>query len=204
MAVPMLVSPSPLDPMPSDTPLIVTVPDRSPAAEVSTPTRIELLSLAPPARPAIGLPANVALPVAGPKLVLRTSVKAPAGAVLVTVNCCNKPPPIRWFASTTGFGVTPPAASEARLYAAPVKARFWLLVLSKLFSTCTCWPFSAPADVPLKVTLKLPLDVPAASGPKPDTVTPPPESRISVMLPPLTPVCNAPRSAGPPAALVTW
>ena len=45
-----------------------------------------------------------------PKLAFKPSVKAPAGAVLLTVSAWLPAPPTRWLASTTGVGVAPPAA----------------------------------------------------------------------------------------------
>ena len=75
----------------------------------------------------------------------------------------------------------------------------WERVFSKLLTMLTvCVPIGAntPAVPTVTVTLRA-VDAPAAIGPKLPAVTPSPDSRASVMLPPFTAFCTAPRSAGP-------
>ena len=69
------------------------------------------------------------------------SEKPDAGAVLPMLRACDKVPPTRWLASTTGLGVA--AEAHARLKALPVMFSTWPATLSKLLPTATLWPASA-------------------------------------------------------------
>jgi len=75
----------------------------------------------------------------------------------------------------------------------------WLRVLSKLLTIATDWPASGASEpaAATVMTTSRESDPPVASGPQLPAVTPLPDRRGSVMLPPLTLVWIAPRKTGP-------
>ena len=81
----------------------------------------------------------------------------------------------------------------------------WLRVLSKLLTIATDWPASGASEpaAATVMTTSRESDPPVASGPQLPAVTPQPDRRGSVMLPPLAPVWTAPRSAGPVVPVLT-
>ena len=92
--------------------MIVTVPLRAPATLVSTATDMlpEPVLLVPARRPLI-VPVPAALPAFALKLAFRSSLNAPAAAVLAIVSTWLPLPPTRWLARTTGLGAALPAAA---------------------------------------------------------------------------------------------
>ena len=81
----------------------------------------------------------------------------------------------------------------------------WLRVFSKLLTIATDWPVSGASEpaAPTVTTTSRESEPPVASGPQLPAVTPLPERRGSVILPPLTLVWIAPRSAGPVVPVLT-
>src|SRR5215831_17585114 len=193
------VMPRPLVPAPSDANCTVTVSLTLPAAAVLRPTAMLLELLDPAARPAM-LPDDVMRgSLAPPKPALSFSEKPSFGARLAIVSACETTSPTWTLPNATGATVF----GCARRYAAAPGARpnvtTWLRVFSKLLTIATACPVngaSAPA-VPTVTTTSRESELPVASGPQLPAVTPLPERRGSVMLPPLTVVWSAPRSAGP-------
>ncbi len=147
----------------------MTLPVFAPAVAVD---RLAVIAdaLLPPAIRCVMLPADEAAPVDATNAALRSSLNAPVAAVLRTVNAWPSVPPTRVLPSDAlGDGV---AAPTAALYAAaPLPSAMFSVCserLSKLFAMWTAWPdigASRPACVAVKVTPRLPLFAPAATGP---------------------------------------
>ncbi len=79
---------------------------------MSTPTFIALLLFAPASSPLMLAPLLLAAPVLMPKRAFRSSLNAPAVAVLATVSDASLEAPTCWFATVTvGAGVVLPTAA---------------------------------------------------------------------------------------------
>ena len=187
---------SPLVPVPSLVRVMVAVPFLLPAATVVMPT-LRLVLLVRPAPSRVKEPALVVTPPVAPPMVASSFSEKPSFGTLLVIlsNWLGAAAPTWKLPKFTGSGVC--AVGLAKRNADPVIVRFCSATLSKLLITCTTCPVSAPALVALKVTPRLPVAAPSASGPKFEAVTPAPLSRASVILPPFAKVWRAPRSDGP-------
>src|ERR1700682_4624354 len=148
---------------------MVTVPLRAPAALVLSVAAIALLFEAPPGSRLTDPPLLPALPVLAPKLAFNPSVNGPAGAVFLTVSVWLSVSPTCAFVNTTGEGVVAPAAKLKAAEPLPgTMESVWAATLSKLFAMCTACPDSGentPEVGTVKVTARLPLLAPVATGP---------------------------------------
>ena len=180
------VTPSPLVPAPSDAKLTTTEPLTPPAAAVLRPT-LMLLALLDPAPSPLTAPAKVMRgSLALPKLALRRSEKPSFGARLLIVRLRLTTSPTCTLPNATGATMPGSARRYAAAPAVRPKVTTWLRVFSKLLTIATDWPVSGASEpaAPTVTTTSRESEAPVASGPQLPAVTPLPDRRGSVMLPP--------------------